>query len=84
MKFSLDVIFLSIIKKPYNFDGKAGVSFPARVIFDGQTYVLKSTEELYESLRDIPQLSKGKAEIEIISSREQNTVHLRSFTATKQ
>lgn len=83
MKFETEVVLLSVQRQPYTMEGRSGVAYPARVIHGGNTYKLRATEELYEQLRDVPQLTKGKAVIEITSAKENNTVNLRSFVAVK-
>lgn len=83
MKSTHDVVFLSAQKQPYTIDGRSGVAYPVRVLTAGTLYKLRGTEELYEVLRDIPEMTKGKAEIEITSAKENTVVHLRSFTPAK-
>jgi len=45
MKLKFNGVLLTALSKPYDFDGKKGVSHKIRAMIEGEIYSLKATEE---------------------------------------
>lgn len=47
-----DITILQVIAKPYDFNGKQGISYKADVVFSGGVATFKTNEEVYNQIKD--------------------------------
>lgn len=65
MKFEFDsVTLLKVTAKPYDFNGRKGISYKGVVLVEGEIYNVKLDENLYTRLQSIVE-QKGSASFQV-------------------
>jgi len=54
----VEAMFLSVLAKPYTFNGKSGTSYKATYLIGDKTLALKVSEDFYNQSKDLEQ-TKG-------------------------
>jgi len=76
-------ILLSPTRKPYEIEGRSGLSTKAKVLADGEVYDVKIEDEsVYESVKSVVQ-EQGDVTIGIKSARSGVTLVMTSFKPAK-
>jgi len=78
MKVETEGKILSADSKPYDFDGRKGVSHRVRVLIEGDIYSLKATPELVKDLAEKVD-EEGRLTVKFSSRKETLSAELIDF-----
>lgn len=78
MKITEHGKILTAISKPYDFEGRSGVSHRIRVLVDGEIFACKSSEEQVKLLKEA-EGAEGEVTLLVTSPKEAVSVSLESF-----
>lgn len=78
MRVTTDAKILSAISRPYDFDGKTGVSHKVRLNVDGEIFVAQTDESGVQKYSQMVG-KDGEATLEFISPRERLSLRLVEF-----
>lgn len=75
-------VLLTAESKPYEFEGRSGVSSKIRVLIEDSIFPLKANEELVERFKNV-QGSKGTVKFNLTSRKENVSLEFLDFITTK-
>jgi len=82
MQFETESKLLTAESKPYSIDGNTGTSHKIRLNIEGEIYVCKSTAEQVAEFKQYEGVD-GLAVVEVVSRKENMSLKLVSFKASK-
>jgi len=78
MYLEQDATLLKCEEFPYDFEGRKGIAYSARILVAGTLFKCKISKEVFDALKDQIEV-KGTAKLSLTSNKEKITLSLTDF-----